>query len=499
MADERYNLGKTVENYDYKKWPNYKDFENYGFEQSKYTTTADADTSIILPDDVSRLKELADVPYASLYSPNGVVTPMEYYGKLVDTAEQKLRLSNANSSDIPVYFWVETLKNWCTYIYSKLNDYYGIALLAVWNGQNGWNILEKILQEQNANQLTKGQLYNIVDNYNAYYKEDLERYTRLLIQNSTVYRFPYESLHTTYLCRVYKPYYNPNYSVDSSIWSNIGGFFKSMANAAKHFGMFIVDYSIPALIYNTATKGVSEAFSAGANRWMSAMSDFAGAFQHLLSPVIDFFATDPKSATTISKLIENINVKKHVVAVVTYLYLPYDTGYFSNDRDTFQTIRYRNTWGTDGKTNDGRNLEPVFQVPNPICSPLAVRSSTGELTLAVTMTYTGPIKQFAGEKDYKKKVGLSEEDVQHTNEVLAKMFGDGFDKTAADFLNIRGNLLSDSDIISSNTSLQSKLASDKIEQTNSANGAGGVLVISATRSKTSSTVESPTINTVTKW
>ena len=189
-----------------------------------------------------------------LYSPDGIVTPMEYYGKLVDVHEQKLRLSSNNSSDIPVYFWVETLKNWCTYIYNKLNDYYGIALLAVWNGQNGWNILEKILQEQNANQLTKGQLYNILDNYSASYKEDIERYTKLLIQNSTVYRFPYESLHTTYICRVYKPYYNPNYSVDSGFLSNIGNFFKSMANFARHFGMFIVDYSIPALIYNTALK-----------------------------------------------------------------------------------------------------------------------------------------------------------------------------------------------------------------------------------------------------
>lgn len=272
-----------------------------------------------------------------------------------------------------------------------------------------------------------------------------------------------------------------------------------MANFARHFGMFIVDYSIPALIYNTATKGVSEAFTAGANRWVSAMTDFVGAFQHLVSPVFDFLSTDKESSRTLSKMLQDVNVKENAVAAAIYLYLPYDTGYFSNDQDTFQTIRFRNTWGTDGLTHTRKDtLAPVFQVPNPICSPLVVRSSTGELTLAVTMTYTGPIA-YKIDGDYEKKVGLSEDDVQHTNEVLAKMFGDGSDKTAADFLNIRGSLVSESDIITSNTSLQSRLASDKIEQMNSVNNAKGVLVISATRSKTSSTIESPAINTVTKW
>lgn len=233
---------------------------------------------------------------------------------------------------------------------------------------------------------------------------------------------------------------------------------------------------------------------------MSAITNLVGAFQNLITPVFDYLSTDAESSRTLSKMLEDVNVKENAVAAAIYLYVPYDTGYFSNDQDTFQTIRFRNTWGTDGKTNTRQTtLSPVFQVPNPICSPLVVRSSTGELTLAVTMTYTGPIAGFYDDTDYKKKVGLSEEDVHHTNEVLAKMFGDGSNKTADDFLNIRGNLLSESAITISNTSLQSKLASDKIEQMNSANGAGGVLVISATRSKASSTVESPTINTVTKW
>jgi len=69
MADERYNLGKTVKNYDYKKYQNYADFENYGFEKSEYTTKTDVDSNIILPDDVSKLKELSDIPYARFVFP----------------------------------------------------------------------------------------------------------------------------------------------------------------------------------------------------------------------------------------------------------------------------------------------------------------------------------------------------------------------------------------------------------------------------------------------
>lgn len=227
MADERYNLGKTVENYDYKK---YENANEYSFEQETWTTTTDSDISDILPDDVSKLKDLADVPYANLYSSDGVITPMEYYGNLAEVTDSKLKLtSKNNSSTVPTYFWVETLKNWCTYTYYKINDYYGIAVLNVWNGRNNWYQLDKILQEQNANQLTKRQLYDYVDSYSGQddIKDKLERYTKLLIANSTTYRFPYAALHTTHVCRVYRPVKTPDYDCNSSgFFSAIGRIFQ---------------------------------------------------------------------------------------------------------------------------------------------------------------------------------------------------------------------------------------------------------------------------------
>lgn len=205
------------------------------------------------------------------------------------------------------------------------------------------------------------------------------------------------------------------------------------------------------------------------------------------------------SDTTFNKL-KTVNPMTNIVVSVDYLALPYDTGYFTNDQDTFQTIRFRNTWGTDGTITNNESLYIIFQVPNPICSPLVIRSSTGELHLAISMSYTGPVKQWKSiGKGYTRKVGLSSDDVENSNTLLAKMFGDGTDKTAEDFLNIQGGIVSSSDVVDSVTSLNSVLQSDKVEQINSVNTAVGSIEINASRSKASSNVETPVINTVTKW
>jgi hypothetical protein len=85
-----------------------------------------------------------------------------------------------------------------------------------------------------------------------------------------------------------------------------------------------------------------------------------------------------------------------------------------------------------------------------------------------------------------------------TNKMLAKMFGDGKDKTASDYLNIRGGLLN-TVALAGGTSLQTVMANDVVEQTNAGDSASCEITITANRSKTSSDVETPTINTLTKW
>lgn len=510
MADERYNLGKTVKNYEYEKFKgkNYTDVN--GYEATDYVErTVDTAVDSFNDDNIDKFEKIYNVPYAQSHTSDGIVTPMEYYQNMHDMSDSKLRLSSAstNTSE-PVYFWVETLKNWCTYVFTatafnnKKKPCYGVANLHVWDGQHSFMSLSDIMQQQYSCQLTLKQIQDYVSSYkdskDQKAKDALDRYKNIVLANMYMYRFPYERLHTTDVTRIYHPKHNPDYDVNDTSFFLFRAA-KSVANFIRHYAMFVIDYSIPALIYNSANHGVSSAFSAGLNRWASAMSDLVGSASHLISPLSNWLFTDKECTRTASSVLAEVNPKNNVVAGAIYLSLPYDSGYFSNDQDTFQTIRFRNTWETDGKTNGSRNLETVFQVPNPICSPLVVRSTTGELTLAVTMAYTGPIKQWEDEVDYTKQIGLSQEDIDNTNKTLAKMFGDGSDKTADDFLNVRGGILTDDLIGQSSTSLQSALFTGKVEQFNSVSTAGGEITIVPTRSKVSSNVAEPTINTVTKW
>lgn len=511
MADERYNLGKTVKNYEYEKFKNEKYADVHGYEVSEYIAHSDDSTVDSFDDaNIDKFEQIYNVPYAQTHTTDGIVTPMEYYQNIHDTSDSKFRLSSteANATTVPVYFWVETLKNWCTYVFSvtslnnKKQPCFGIADLHVWNGQNCFIRLSDIMQQQYSCQLTLTQMKKYVDEYkkskDQKAKELLDRYKNIVLANMCMYRFPYERLHTTDVVRIYHPKHDPDYDVNDSSFF-VFRTIKSVANFIRHCAMFIIDYSIPALIYNSINSGVGSAFSAGYNRWTSAMSDLVGSVRHLIAPLSNWLFTDAECARTASSELAKVNPKDNVVAGAIYLSLPYDSGYVSNDQDTFQTIRYRNTWGTDGRTNGGRHLETVFQVPNPICSPLIVRSTIGELTLAITMAYTGPIKQWEDAEDYTKQIGLSQEDVDSTNKILAKMFGDGSDKTADDFLNVRGGILTDDLISNSDTSMKSTLFTGKVEQTTSVSTANGEITITPTRSKVSSEVTVPTINTVTKW
>jgi len=510
MADERYNLGKTVKNYEYEKYKNNAKTDVHGFESAEYIARTDGDSVDSFDDNnIDVFEQIYNVPYAQSHTTDGVVTPMEYYQNVHDTSDSKLRLSSTTASAAePVYFWVETLKNWCTYSFSvttynnRKKPCFGIANLCIWNGQNDFIKLSDIMQQQYSCQLTLQQIHDYVSAYKASKdskaKTALDRYKNVVIANMYMYRFPYERLHTTDVMRIYHPKNKPDYDVNDTSFFLFRAV-KSVANFIRHYAMFIIDYSIPALIYNSVKHGASSAFSAGLNRWTSAMSDLVGSISHSISPISNWLFSDEDCTRSTSSILAKVNPKDNVVASTLYLSLPYDSGFFSNDQDTFQTIRYRNTWGTDGKTNTKRNLETVFQVPNPICSPLVVRSTTGELNAAITMSYTGPIKQWEDEKDYTKNIGLSQEDVDNTNITLAKMFGDGSDKTADDFLNVQGGLLTDDLFSRSDTSLKSTLFSSKVELTNSVSTAVGEIVFNPARSKVSSNVTTPTINTVTKW
>lgn len=226
MADERYNLGKTVKNYEYEKFENTANTDVHGFEATEYVNRStsnnigDFDEAYI-----DNFEDLYDVPYAATHTSIGVVTPMEYYANCADvTSEQKLRLTaEQETSVVPTYFWLETLKNWCTYRYVPfaLNDRkevcYGGAVLCVWDGQSQFVQLDTILQQQYSCQLTLKQIQNdvdaIKDDNDVLAKQQLDRYKNIILANLFVYRFPYERLNTVAVNRVYSAVKTPDFDV----------------------------------------------------------------------------------------------------------------------------------------------------------------------------------------------------------------------------------------------------------------------------------------------
>lgn len=499
-----YYMGKIIRNHTYSLYQNgsRKGFQRIVFQADGKNTGPTALTD----EQIEKMEELTEIPYASMTSEGLFVTPMEYYeGLIANRVEGSLlTLENTvkdNDSSIPVYFWVETLKNWCTYEYEKLTDWNGFARLKVWNGKNSWLYLDEILQQQRSCQMTITQMQNTRSDYLAGRDPDtnldrLNRYRNILVANSALYRFPYERLNTTVLQRVYTPTNEANWIVEDNRFFLVRVLNKAV-DYLVDYAMMIVDWSPIALIYNSYKDGIGSAFGAGWNRWTSALGDIFGGIKALVSPVINWLFSDPEVSNTLEKRLKKIDTRRLLVTAVEYLFLPYDTGYLSNDVTTFQTIRFRNEWGTDGIVSR-TGLKAGHNIGNPMGSPLVVRSTTGELTLAVSMTYQGPWRQYYGDVDYKKQVGISQNDVDMTNKMLEKMFGDGKDKTASDYLNIRGGLLS-SIALTGGASLQSVMANDVVEQTNAGDSASCEITITANRSKTSSDVETPTINTLTKW
>ena len=82
------------------------------------------------------------------------MTPEEYYNKQTTTTkgiksgEDGYTIAKVKTKDteekktIPVWFWVNTLANWCTFKHGERH----CTKLCVWNGRNGWDELDDIIK-----------------------------------------------------------------------------------------------------------------------------------------------------------------------------------------------------------------------------------------------------------------------------------------------------------------------------------------------------------------
>lgn len=136
------------------------------------------------------------------------ITPNEYYSGTVsfnDYANSENGYAKAASSDsnddVPVWFWSNTLMNWCTFRnFTTPNT----IRLYVWNGKNGWNSLTDVLNDPkrytyNVNALKKGIDFSV--NYN--YDDIVIKYKTIpLVYDSTFSQYTNE-FQTIRLGKVY--------------------------------------------------------------------------------------------------------------------------------------------------------------------------------------------------------------------------------------------------------------------------------------------------------
>lgn len=75
-------------------------------------------------------------------------TPSEYYSTNINSSNNLIDEVFDESNGDRNWFWLETLKNWCLYIYRD-----GVLQLCCWNGVNGWDPIFDIIVQLNYNNL----------------------------------------------------------------------------------------------------------------------------------------------------------------------------------------------------------------------------------------------------------------------------------------------------------------------------------------------------------
>jgi hypothetical protein len=444
---------------------------------------------------------------------------MEYYSQAhkesdVEFDEQLVNSNIATSmeEEEPTYFWVETLKNWCYYTVEKIDDACNIAMLNVWNGINGWLKLDSILERTKTVYVSPKRINELIAAYESdptthvAEKQKLDEIVRLMTSLLVVYPFRTETLKTIAIDRLFTPKVEPDYagrathhwydgivSALSTVGSGIGSFWK---------GAFEIITSPVYIFYGDETmfdKLVSGWTDVGKGFLDIVVGGFkvsagmtGGAFVQELYHYL--FAASP--ADPFSRL----DHYKTLYAMCRYVELPYDTGYSSNDKTTYQTIREPKRYGVAGGIYNRTAIIPCICITSTVGTPFLVKSSSGQLLLAYDFSYSGPVGEgYASDTDFTKYPGIVESDAEFTNKLLQEQFGKGEDKTINDWLNTHGNMPDMSSFASNIIDLESKLSTNKVEQNTVVQSARGNMTVIATRSKTSSDVDTATINTLTKW
>lgn len=439
-------------------------------------------------------------------------TPMEYYN--TNTVEQKIEgyeeesLSNGTNSSTgstPTYFWVETLKNWCTFGCEVIaEDECNEAELRIWNGVNAWLPLANIIAYY-RDTFVPIERVKTLDLTKQTDLQLFQNFCKILTYKQNTYNFPIEQLHTVEIDRVYHSI-EPNLAGKSrsfleSLGHGVMTGLRGLGNVGK--GLFQDFIAIPASLFTD--KNAWEYMKEG---WTNVFTGWTQVFDAIFNMPVNYVVEQILEAIGYSGTnfaFYNVPFGKRLYARCYYLKLPYDSGYSSNDATTYQTVRIPKRAAKAYGAIDGgimrRTACAAYNViPTTIGSPFMTRSSTGELMIAYKMAYTGPIREkYDSHEDLYKKSGIMPIDVEFSNQLLRKTLGSGEDKTINDWL----TTFADNDAIESKNLiyelLQTTMSNNVVEQHNQEQTAMASMKITANRSKTNSDVDITEINTLTKW
>ena len=509
--------------------PDLRDTE-YGFDSWNTIHTENIDK---VPEYVEPKSLVEAYQYYIEMSPD-FITPMEYYSQnSTPDANYDGKLENiTNVKSEPVYFWVETLKNWCTYTPYKASDACIGAELCIWNGFDDFIPLYKYLDTISEEVPTLEELIRIKNKYsNPAGWERLtpkekttmsNAYQQLTLRAMQFRGFDFNRLKRVDIIRSAK-YATANYNgTPKKSWLDYLGPIGSMIRFANHTWGALLNITPVYWVYNAIANDMTpwDSIKAAGNHAKAAgcallmtVVQLAGTVTVLGGPAT-YAKFQMDCAAAYNRLLgrlpshENIYELDHwqnLFAVCRYIMCPYDENYSSSDKTTFQTIRNTITpekfYHVAGAFENRNRLIPYHLIPNPIGAMFAARGSTGELMLAMTFMLSGPTREdSSSEHDFPKYSGVTEADINFANELLRTQLGAGYDKTGGHYMNFTGavdDLARDPAFIDT---LKTRLTNAQVLQENAKNKTVFAdLHLTANRSKTSSDADTNSINTLTKW
>lgn len=444
------------------------------------------------------------------------ITPMEFYEGTTDAVEVEFSSklvdkTAADKTDIPTYFWVESLKNWCYYDMTTVNNACNIAMLKVWNGKDNWQFLDNLLESAKLRYIPRDEYTKLLDEYQNIdtiedrkdeIKDILSDFSDHILSQFLVYPFNLDKLKTISIDRIYhgaKANYagNKDKGFFDYLWDATIGNVVSLATGT----WYIISSPFSTNKFDKFKKGLGTIATGVLNAAVGTTMMFLALTPDLISKLV-YYSLDKfiNSFSNISTF-WRIDHYQTLFASCRYVILPYDNKYSNNDEVTFQTIRNHNRW--DNVEGGIMTREPIIaylSINTTIGSPFIARSSTGELMLATAFTYSGPVKEkYDSATDLLKQPGIIADDIKLSNELLQKTLGNGYDKTIKDWLNCMGNTPDESLTPTVNVNNATALSKSVVELANTNQTAEASMLLTVNRSKVSSDVENIVINTLKKW